>query len=103
MSRRGAGLGQSYEIAGGRSGLKLLLFGTNVLYFQRKLNYIDVDDSVSFHISFEKILIYLKYRYIAQPYCVCVEGNFFHKKLKICVHKYENIQTDKQRNNIKEK
>ena len=39
-----------------------------MLYFQRKLNYINVDDSISFHISFEKISIYFKYRYIAQPY-----------------------------------
>ena len=54
----------SNEIAGGRHGSKLLLFGTNVLYFQHKLNYIDVDDSV----SFEKISIHFKYRYIAQPY-----------------------------------
>ena len=30
--------------------------------------YIDVDDSISFHILFEKIYIYCKYRYITQPY-----------------------------------
>ena len=58
---------QSYERAGGRRGSKWLLFGTNVLYFKRKLNYIDVDDSVLFHIAFEKISIYFKYRYTAQP------------------------------------
>ena len=28
-----------------------------MLYFKRKLNYIDVDDNVSFHIAFEKISI----------------------------------------------
>ena len=55
---------QSYKIAGGSRGSKLLLFGSNVLYLQRKLNYIDVDNSV----SFEKISIYFKHRYIAQPY-----------------------------------
>ena len=49
---------QSYGIAGGRCGSKLLLFGRNVLYFQHKLNYIDVDDSVSFHNLFEKISIF---------------------------------------------
>ena len=48
---------QSYEIAGGRRSSKLLLFGTNVLYFQHKSNYVDVDNSGSFHISWTNMLL----------------------------------------------
>ena len=39
------------------------------MYFQRKLNYIDVDDSVLFQIlCITRILMYFQHRYIAQPH-----------------------------------
>ena len=58
------GYRQSEEIA---AQLGTVFLFRKCAVMSTQMNYIDVDGSVSFHISFEKISLYLKYRYIAQP------------------------------------
>ena len=68
MSRRQRGTErdkQSEEIAGGRRGSKRLIWGKCAV-LSTQINYIDVDDSVTFHTLPEKISIYFNYRYTAQ-------------------------------------
>ena len=53
-------LKQSEEIAG---AARNYFFWSKFAVISTQMNYNDVDDSVSFHILFEKISIYFKYRY----------------------------------------